>query len=150
MEQMLGPSLGVFIVFLGISSPIIVVGVVYYLKKRLEHRQIMAAIEKGTPLSEIMPAKPKLAGPPWIRYVSIGIALLIIGIGFTLFNPMHTNGFGNLIFVVLCGIGVAMLFRGLLYRKYQPQIQPSDKNNRAESKNAAGASTPESSQSTNE
>jgi len=122
------------IVFIGISSPIIVVGVIYYLKKRLEHKQIMAAIEKGTPLSEIIPPKPKLAGPAWIKYVSTGIALIIVGLGFTSLNPMHTQEVGALIFVILCGIGVAMLVRGLLHRKYYLKEQASNGNNITENK----------------
>jgi len=125
------------IVFIGISSPIIVVGVIYYLKKRLEHKQIMAAIEKGTPLSEIIPPKPKPVGPAWIRYVSAGIALIIIGLGFTLFNPMHTKNVGILIFLALCGVGAAMVIRGLLHRKYYLKNELSNKNNSTENKKPA-------------
>jgi hypothetical protein len=51
------------LVLLGVSSPIIVVGVIYYLKKRLEHKQIMAAIEKGTPLSDFIPPRPPKPKP---------------------------------------------------------------------------------------
>jgi hypothetical protein len=127
----------VLIILLGVSSPIIVVGVIYYLKKRLEHKQIMAAIEKGTPLSEIIPPKSRPVGPAWIKYVSAGIALIIIGLGFTLFDPMSTRYFGVLIFVVLCGIGVAMLIRGLLHRKYYLKDQALNGNNTKESKKSA-------------
>ncbi|MGB2807156.1 MAG: DUF6249 domain-containing protein [Sedimentisphaerales bacterium] len=129
-----------FIILLGVSSPIIVVGVIYYLKKRLEHKQIMAAIEKGTPLSDFIPPrppKPKPAGPAWIKYVSTGIALIIIGLGFTFLNPMHTNDVGALIFVVLCGIGVAMLIRGLLHRKYYLKNGISAENNSTEKEKSA-------------
>ena len=125
------------IVFIGISSPIIVVGVIYYLKKRLEHKQIMAAIEKGTPLSEIIPPKPKPAGPAWIKYVSTGIALIIIGLGFTYLNPMDTRYFGMSLFWILCGIGVAMLIRGLLHRKYYLKNGNSAENNSTEKENPA-------------
>jgi hypothetical protein len=52
-QEAFGVALIVALSFL----PVIVVGVVYYLKKRLEHKQIMAAIEKGTPLSELRPPK---------------------------------------------------------------------------------------------
>lgn len=125
------------IVFIGISSPIIVVGVIYYLKKRLEHKQIMMALEKGTPLSEIIPPKPKPVGPAWIKYVSTGIALIIIGLGFTYLNPMDTRYFGMSLFWILCGIGVAMLIRGLLHRKYYLKEQASNGNNTPESKESA-------------
>ncbi len=125
-------AFGVLIILLGVCSPIIVVGVVYYLKKRLEHKQIMTAIEKGTPLSEIIPPKPKPAGPAWIKFVSTGIMLIIIGLGFTFLNPMHTSHVGALIFTVLCGVGVGMLVRGLLHRKYYLKNEISANNNSAE------------------
>lgn len=138
-------GLMVFIILLGVSSPIIVVGVIYYLKRRLEHKQIMAAIEKGTPLSEIIPPKPKPVGPvgpAWIKYLSTGIALIIIGLGFTFLNPMHTNDVGKLIFMVLCGIGVAMLIRGLLHRKYYLKNGTSAENNSTEKKKSAKKKSP--------
>ena len=125
-------GLTALIVFIGISSPIIVVGLIYYLKKRLEHKQIMTAIEKGTPLSEIMPPKPKPAGPAWIKFVSTGIMLIIIGLGFTFLNPMHTSDVGALIFAVLCGVGVGLLVRGLLHRKYYLKNETSANNNSTE------------------
>jgi uncharacterized membrane protein HdeD (DUF308 family) len=73
----------------------------------------------------------------WIKYVSTGIALIIIGVGFTLFNPMHTNDVGILIFVILCGIGAAMLIRGLLHRKYYLKNGISAENNSTKKKKSA-------------
>jgi len=124
------------LVFIGISSPIIVIGVIYYLKKRLEHKQIMAAIEKGTPLSEIIPPKPKPAGPAWIRYVSIGIALIIIGFAFIV-GPTIEGGFEAVIAFVILGVGAAWLIRGLLHRKYYLKNQNSLENNTTENKKPA-------------
>ena len=114
----------VLIILLGVTSPIIVVGVVYYLKKRLEHKQIMAAIEKGTPLSELLPPKSQLAGPGWIRYVSIGIMLLIISLGFLLGGSTETISAFALI-----GVGAGWLVRGLLHRKYHLKSQSANQNN---------------------
>lgn len=137
----------VFIVFASLTAIVLVIGLVCYFAKRLEHKQIMAAIEKGVPLSELRPLKPKLTGPLWIKYLTHGIVVLAIALAFAFAGPDNPVLF---VAFILCGVGIASIVRALLYRKYQPQIQPSDKNNRAESKNAAGASTPESSQSTNE
>jgi hypothetical protein len=126
-------GLAAFIAFLGLSSPIIVVGIIYYLKKRLEHKQIMAAIEKGTPLSEIIPPRPpksRPAGPAWIKYVSAGIALIIIGFSCIFFDL--ENDPAILIPMVLGGVGVAMLTRGLLHRKYYLKNGISTENNSAE------------------
>lgn len=120
------------IVFIGISSPIIVVGVIYYLKKRLEHKQIMAAIEKGTPLSEIIPPKPKPTGPAWIKYLAVGIALLIISLGF-----LVSGEFKIVAAFVLGGIGAGWLVRGLLHRKYYLKNELSAENNTEENKKPA-------------
>jgi multisubunit Na+/H+ antiporter MnhG subunit len=97
----------------------------------------MTAIEKGTPLSEIMPPKPRPAGPAWIKYVSTGIALLIIGLGFVL-GGLGTGGeIGILIFFVLGGVGAAMLIRGLLHRKYYLKNGNSAENNSTEKEKSA-------------
>ena len=108
-------GLEVFIILLGVSSPIIVIGVVYYLKKRLEHTQIMAAIEKGTPLSELRPPKPQPVGPVWIKYLSFGVGIMVTGAGLLLSSR---RGPEVLIVPVILGVGVCLLVRGLLHRKY--------------------------------
>jgi hypothetical protein len=125
----------VLIILLGVTSPIIVVGVVYYLKKRLEHKQIMAAIEKGIPLSELVRPKPQLPGPGWIRYVSIGIMLLIISLGFLLAPLFY--GSGTVIAFALTGVGTGWLVRGLLHRKYHLIDQSANQNNMPPNKASA-------------
>ncbi len=142
-------AFGIFFVLIGCAAPVIVVGVVYYLKKRFEHKQIMAAIEKGTPLSELRP--PKQNGALWIRKLTLGIALMIIGLSLLLVvGPRKRGGASTLFAFVFFAIGVAWMIRGLLYRKYQLQSQSSDKSNTAENKNAPGVSTPETLQQSNE
>jgi len=98
MTQLFEPIVGgltVLIIFLGLSSPIIIIGLVYYLKKRLEHKQIMAAIEKGTPLSELRPLKPK--GLLWIRSLTAGIAFLVISLPFLymFFAPLFRGDYSK-------------------------------------------------------
>jgi hypothetical protein len=125
VEPLIG-GLTALIVFIGLSTPIIVIGIVYYYKKRLEHKQILAAIEKGTPLSELRPPKP--AGALWIRSLTFGIAMITIGLAYLIVGPGPR---GPMLFgaVVFLAIGIAWFIRGLLYRKHQPKIQPLDKNN---------------------
>lgn len=115
-------AFGVAMIIIALAVPVIVIGVVYYLKKRFEHKQIMEAIEKGTPLSELKP--PKQNGALWIKNITIGVALIIIGFGAWWTGPGH-GGMTAFIALVLFGVGVAWLVRGLLYRKRQPQSQPS-------------------------
>ncbi len=50
--------------------------------------------------------------------------------------------------LILCGVGIASLIRGLLYRKYQPKSQLSANSNTAENRNAPDVSTPETVQQT--
>ncbi len=138
--EVIGASLGVLIIFLGLSSPIIIIGLIYYIKKRLEHKQIMAAIEKGTPLSQLRPVKP--AGPLWIKNLTVGITLLIIAVGFVCMQLLRgydseRSGWFFAV-VVLFALGISRLIRGLLQRKtekLQTQIQPSEQNNIAGNEN---------------
>ena len=136
-------AFGIFFILIGCAVPIIVVGVVYYLKKRFEHKQIMTAIEKGTPLSELKP--PKQNGSLWIKNLTLGIALIIIGVGVGL-----SGQWGGIIGLVLFAIGVAWVVRAWLNRKYQLQNQPLAKSNAVENKNTPVVSTPETLQQTNE
>lgn len=129
IEPLVG-GLTALIVFIGLSTPIIVIGMIYYYKKRLEHKQIMAAIEKGTPLSEIIPPKP--VGLLWIKYLTVGIALILTASG--LFGWLYVGNIELsspfvLVPFIFLAIGIAWLIRGLLYRKHQPQIQSSNKGN---------------------
>ena len=46
-----------------------------YLNRRLDHRQVMAAIDKGIPLSELSRARTR--NPSWTRNLSLGVAFLV-------------------------------------------------------------------------
>jgi hypothetical protein len=95
----------------------------YFLnKKRLEHQQILAAIEKGTPLSELRPAKQK--GPNWIINLSAGIGLSLMGLGLIAVVLSVTKcqlnddaGVGLFIALIFLTVGIARLIRGILQRK---------------------------------
>ena len=128
-------AIGVALILVALAVPVIVVGVVYYLKKRFEHRQIMTAIEKGTPLSELRP--PKQNGALWIRTITIGVALLALSLALVF---LRRPGPGGTLIAVLFAVGLAWIVRGWLHRKYQPQNQSLDKGNTAENKNSVKAS----------
>lgn len=144
------PAIIVFIVFSSMATVAIVIGLLVFFGKRLEHKQIMAAIEKGTPLSELKPLKSEPVGPVWIKYLTSGIAVFFIGLAF-MATGHGILGIGNAgpgVFVafILCGVGLAWLIRGLLYRKYETQSRLSANGNTAEYKNPVRASSPEISQ----
>jgi len=140
----------VFIVFASLTTVAILIGLIVYFGKRLEHKQILAAIEKGTPLSELRPAKPKPVGPIWVKYLSGGVLILAIGLAFMVEGLWMAGSPMRFVGIILCGVGIASLIRGLLYRKYQPKSQPSANSNTAENRNAPTVSTPETLQPTNE
>ena len=132
-------GLTVFIIFLGFSSPIIIVALAFYFIKRLKHKEILAAIEKGVPISELNlgeASKSQDTGPGWIKDISSGIIFLLIAAGFTallllgIFKIAATSGTYSLFMfavpIVFFGIGIGMLIRGLMRRKYEPQIPTSD------------------------
>ncbi len=128
-------AFGIMLMLLAASTPILIIGIVAVIKKRFEHKQIMAAIEKGIPLSEIMPPKQKLAGPPWIRFISMGVGLLAFAVTFMVIG----GGWTEVVLAVLFAVGLAWIVRGLLHRKYQLQNNLStSKNTTAENKNPPG------------
>jgi len=116
---------GIMAVFLGILYS--------FYRKRLEHKQIMTAMEKGIPLSEVKPAKP--AGSLWVRNLTAGIGLVILAAGFlklgwegferwigrgpfgspALAEYLHVVPFVS--GVIFLAFGVSRLLRGLLQWK---------------------------------
>lgn len=107
----------ILLVLVGVACPIIVLGVVYYMKKRMEHKQIMAAVEKGTALSELV--HPRQKSPLWIKSICLGVATLVIAFGVVM-SPQP----GTIIAFVLAGVGAAWIVRGLLLRRehLQPKV----------------------------
>jgi hypothetical protein len=104
-------------------------------KRRFEHQQILAAIEKGTPLSELMPVKQQKKEVNWIKNLTVGIAFLIMGIGMVIIAsiskvsayPDKDAGFGLFIAsVIFLELGTASTIRGILLRKYDKALS-SDK-----------------------
>ena len=143
----MSPTIIVFIVFSSMTTVAIVIGLLVFFGKRLEHKQILAAIEKGTPLSDLRPRKSEPSGPAWIKYLTSGIAIFFIGLAFIVAGPgWGQRGVGMFVAFIFCGLGLASLIRGLLYRKYEKQSRLSDNDNTAEYKNPTSASAPEISQ----
>jgi len=107
----------VMLVLVGLACPVIVISVVYYTKKRLEHKQIMAAVEKGVVLSQLMP--PRQRSPLWIRSICLGVAALVIAFGLVMSSWAET-----IIPFVIAGVGAAWVVRGLLLRRdhTQPKV----------------------------
>lgn len=98
-------------------------------KRRFEHLQIMAAIEKGTPLSELRPFEKKESS--WIKSLGTGITFLIMSLGFisvAVYSmitkiPDEEVSFGLFIAsTVFFGIGVAGIVSGILKAKAEKKL----------------------------
>jgi len=91
-------------------------------RKRLEHKQMMAAIERG-----IEPAglgTTKTLGLVWITSLTIGVGLLIIGIG------VVWAGFAGIFMlagIALLGVGISLVLYGLLRREAERRALALDK-----------------------
>ncbi|MBN1788723.1 MAG: hypothetical protein JW806_10080 [Sedimentisphaerales bacterium] len=95
----------------------------YFLnKKRMEHQQIMAAIERGVPVSALIPLKQK--GPNWIINLTSGIGLSLLGLGLIVVVLAATgckieddSGIALFLALVFLTVGITRLIRGILQRK---------------------------------
>ena len=138
------PAVIVFIVFSSMAIVVVVISLVAYFCKRLEHKEILAAIEKGTPLSELKSRKLEPAGPVWIKYLTGGIIFFFVGLAFLFGGAVwDRGGVGPFVAFILCGVGIAWLLRGLLYRKYEKQGQLSVNGSTSETNAVPETSAPE-------
>jgi uncharacterized protein DUF6249 len=131
----------VLIVFMAPAMPILIIGMVYFYKKKLEHKQVLAAIEKGVPISELNIRKAKeedqTTGPGWVKDITKGITCLIIavGIGILLYcsiflhrGPVQSS-FLWIIPIIFLAKGIGLVIRGMMRRKYEKQPEePLDEN----------------------
>jgi hypothetical protein len=138
----------VFVIFSSLTFAAIIIGIVAYLCKRLEHKQIMTAIEQGVPVSQLKAQRHEPAGPVWIKYLTGGIILFFVGLAFFAAGPGlgDIRGMGAFAGLILCGVGIAWLIRGLLYRKHATRDKPVVIEEPAESNHAVSASHTEVSQ----
>jgi hypothetical protein len=120
------------------GMPVLIVFVVClfrFLKARMRHREILAAIEKGITLPELSSSKPRI--PSWITNLAIGIAFIVFSPAFIIVGLGAAGKVGSVKSVVLGGtampslvflsLGLFFLIRGLLLRKHERQVAPSDK-----------------------
>ncbi len=107
-------------VIVGYVIVVIALFLFLFFVRRLRHKEIMAAIEKGISLPT-KPTTPK--GPRWITNISVGIGFLIVSLtflGLPLGTYFHKKEFaeGMLVpFGISLAAGVAFFVRGLLQRK---------------------------------
>jgi hypothetical protein len=115
-EGAAGTGYGRVVVMGGIAVFVLVVVVLLFCylfyRRRLEHRQVMAAIERGMEPAGL--GTTKVPGLVWITSLTIGVGLLIIGIG------VVWAGFAGIFMlagIALSGVGISLVLYGLLRRE---------------------------------
>jgi membrane protease YdiL (CAAX protease family) len=112
--------------------PVLLGLLLVFYKKKLQHQQILVAMEKGLPISDLI-AKPQQHSREinWVRSLSAGIGFIFVGIvipiiffAVGMINPSTPpeKVFGMLIIpTVVCGLGLIFLTRGILQKNYEKQ-----------------------------
>jgi len=129
------------VVFGFIFLVVFVVTLFGFLRARMRHKEVLAAIEKGIPLPELTAAEPRVLQsrprmPRWITNVSLGIALIVLSPAF-MFHGLaagRMQGMESLSQTIIWGsafpslvcfsIGLFCLIRGWMLRKHEKENQP--------------------------
>jgi hypothetical protein len=122
-------AIGALYLFVALLPIFIALFIVYH-KKRFQHLQILAAMEKGLPITDLI-AKPRNREVNWVRSLSAGIGFLFVGLMLTAIwvwlyvmgEPRTTAIVWLVIPVVIAGLGLIFLFRGILQKNYEKQKQ---------------------------
>ncbi len=113
-----------------ILLPFVMVLLLGFYRSKHRHLQILAAMEKGLPISDLI-AKPRNREVNWVRSLSAGIGFLFVGLalaGFFVCTRIASVG-GRIeplfliIPIVVFGLGLIFLFRGILQKNYEKQKQ---------------------------
>jgi hypothetical protein len=120
-------AIGALYLFL-LLLPLIISLLLFFYKKRLRHLQILAAIDKGLPIADLI-EKPGNKEVNWVRSLSAGIGFIFIGLalaGFLVWMSLSTHTQSPpppfwVIPIVVFGMGLIFLFRGILQRNYEKQ-----------------------------
>lgn len=130
----IGPMLISAFYFFLLMLPIIIILFFFYYKKKLQHQQIMLAIEKGHPVADLL-AAPTKKEKGWVTNISAGIGLIFVAIALLfLYVPAGVYIAHNLprnslvvIPIVLIGLGLTRLIRGLFQKKAEALAQQNGK-----------------------
>jgi ABC-type polysaccharide/polyol phosphate export permease len=117
--------------FLIILPLLFILGIVFY-KKKYQHLQILTAMEKGLPITDLI-ARPQIRNREvnWVRSLSTGIGFIFTGLalaGFFVWTnvaPGVTSVDSPFLIlpIVIFGLGLIFLFRGILQKNYEKQKQ---------------------------
>jgi hypothetical protein len=116
-------AMGALYLFILVLPMLFILGLIYF-KLKFRHQQILAAIERGQPITDLIASKPSEIS--WIRNLAAGVGLIFIGLAILIglivsgYFGQNTRGdeiLGALLFPAgFSGIGLIFLLRGILQR----------------------------------
>jgi hypothetical protein len=126
LMPMLMSALYLFLILL----PFLLALLIVFYKKKYRHQQILAAMEKGLPIADLI-EKPRNKEVNWVRSLSAGIGFLFVGLLLTaIWVWLYVTGEARttaivwlVIPVLIAGLGLIFLFRGILQKNYEKQKQ---------------------------
>jgi|GEM_PF-1592487 len=120
--------------------PIIFILLFFFYKKKLQNQQILAAIEKGLPVTDLLETSKKRE-TGWIANISAGIGFLFVATALAV--VYYVGGFYKadkdlamillVISIIFAGIGLTRLLRGL-FQKANSKNTPTKNNNTVDAK----------------
>jgi hypothetical protein len=130
MVDPMGPIYMGSIYLLLILLPVILILLLVFYKKKLQHQQILVAMEKGLPISDLI-EKPRNKEVNWVRSLSAGIGFLFIGLLLTAIwgwlyvtgEPRTASIIWLVIPILISGWGLIFLTRGILQKNYEKRKQ---------------------------
>lgn len=124
----MGPMFMSAVYLFMIILPFLLILLIVFYKKKYQHQQILTAMEKGIPVSDLI-AKPvqRTWEINWIRSLSAGIGFLFVALalaGLWLWTNKSSDVESMppsfmIIPIIIGGLGLIYLFRGLLQRTYE-------------------------------
>ncbi len=126
MGPMAMSALYLFLILL----PLLLILLIVFYKKKYQHQQILAAMEKGLPITDLITKpQPRNREVNWVSNLSAGIGFLFVGLALAGFFVWRNVASGVeslepkflIIPIVIAGLGLIFLFRGILQRNYEKQ-----------------------------
>jgi hypothetical protein len=126
MGPMLLSALYLFLILL----PFLLILLIVFYKKKYQHQQILVAMEKGLPITDLITKpQPRNREVNWVRSLSAGIGFLFVGLALAGYfvwtnaapgvTPVESTFL--ILPIVIFGLGLIFLFRGILQRNYEKQ-----------------------------
>jgi hypothetical protein len=120
----MGPMLMAALYLFLLVVPLVIVLFFFFYKKKLQNQQILAAIEKGQSVTDLL-AAPEKKAKGWLSNISAGVGLIFVAIALiVLYIPAGVYRSHDLprnalvvIPIVLMGIGLTRLIRGIYQKK---------------------------------